>query len=352
MTLHNYVLDPVHVIVGLFLVFLSSIVVTECVRRYALKHSVIDEPNERSSHSVSTATGGGLSIGLSFLIAIVLLAVYSLLPVNLAVALGGGALLVSLTGWLDDHRNIATMWRVILYLLAAVWAVFWAGGLDSISLGIYELPLPYIGNVLAVLWISWLTNLYNFMDGTDGLAGVQATTTAFLSGILFWLSAQHGLALICFVLLAASSGFLVWNWPPAKIFMGDVGSCLLGFSFGTLALIGEKTGSVPALIWLIMLAVFVCDATLTLIRRIVLRERWYAAHKSHAYQRYVQMGASHKKLALSVLFINIGILWPLACVASLQKSLSIYMTLLAIIIVAAIWTVIQRRYIGSKISGE
>lgn len=344
-------LDAFYLIIGLTVIFLSSMAITALVRRYALKYSVMDEPNDRSSHSIPTPTGGGLSISLAFITGVILLAVWAMIPVNIAVALGGGGLLVSFIGWIDDHRNTAAIWRAIFYLIAAVWALFWIDGFNSIDLGVYDLHMPYIGNLLAVLGIAWLTNLYNFMDGTDGIAGIQAISTALLSGILFWMDTQQGIALICFILTAASAGFLVWNWPPAKIFMGDVGSCLIGFTFGVLALIGEKTGSVPILIWMIMLAIFICDATLTLLRRIAKGERWYSAHKSHAYQRFIQLGASHKKLALWVLSINIAMLWPLAFVAYVQNVFSIYMTLLAIIIVTAIWSVIQLQYIGSKITG-
>jgi Fuc2NAc and GlcNAc transferase len=345
-------LDATNVIIGVIIIFLSSILLTGIVRRFALKHAVMDEPNDRSSHSNPTPVGGGISISLCFLMGIILLAVCSIIPVNIAVALGGGGLLVSIVAWMDDYKNILPIWRGTFYLLAAVWALFWIDGFNSIDLGVYEIRNPYVLNLLAVLGITWMTNLFNFMDGTDGIAGVQASSTAFLSGVLFWISAQHGMAMLCFILMAASSGFLVWNWPPARIFMGDVGSCLIGFSFGTLALIGEKTDSVPILLWIIMLAVFICDATLTLFRRMLQKKSWYSAHKSHAYQRFVQLGASHKKLALWVLFTNVVILWPLALLAYNQKTLSIYMTLIAIILVTVTWLVIQSRFKDMKSTGN
>lgn len=333
-----------NLIISLAAACVFSVVVTGLVRGYALKHSVIDEPNERSSHSIPTPRGGGLSITLSVLVGVGLLALWGMIPEQFAVALGGGGVLVSVVGWIDDHRNLPAIWRAVIYSIAAVWALTWIGGLDSISIGFFYLNSRYLCNFLAILGIVWLTNLYNFMDGTDGIAATQATTAAVLSGMLFWLSAQPGLALICFVLASSCIGFLVWNWPPARIFMGDVGSCLIGFAFALLAIIGEKTESVPVLIWIILLSVFVCDATLTLMKRIVSGEQWYRAHRSHAYQRLVQLGLDHRRLALWLLLLNVVILWPFAYVAYYYKKLSLPLTLLAVMIMTVIWIIIQWRF--------
>ncbi len=146
------------------------------------------------------------------------------------------------------------------------------------------------------------------MDGTDGLGAIQAICAGIMGGILFRLQGEAGLAMVCFVLAAASAGFLILNWSPAKIFMGDVGSYLIGFAFGVLVLLGEQTASVPALVWSVLLAVFVWDATLTLVKRAVFGEPWYAAHRAHAYQRLGQLGISHRQVAIGFLLINVCLL--------------------------------------------
>jgi Fuc2NAc and GlcNAc transferase len=150
--------------------------------------------------------------------------------------------------------------------------------------------------------------------------------------------------LISAVIIASCCGFIFWNWPPAKIFMGDVGSCSLGFCFGILAVLSELTNSIPMTIWFILLAVFICDATFTLLMRIVRREKWYKAHKTHAYQRLVLCGMSHKKLVSLVSVINILILWPLAWLIYKDKTLTLPILSFVISLMFILWGMIQIHY--------
>ena len=126
--------------------------------------------------------------------------------------------------------------------------------------------------------------------------------------------------------------------------MGDVGSCLLGFTFGVLSIISEKGGEITFAIWLILLAVFIGDATLTLMMRLIKREKWYNAHRSHAYQRWVLMGASHKKIALSVSLINVVILWPMAYMAYIWSEYSYHIAFVSLFLISVLWGVIQVHY--------
>lgn len=344
--------------------FLTGLVGTAWLRRYALRRALIDVPNDRSSHTTPTPRGGGLSIALVILAAIFALGVSERLSGAVFLALLPAALVVAVIGWLEDHRPMPVILRGMGYLIAAVWFVWFVGGMGEISLGSVKIvsgsefsisphswleartgsnlspqggkevnegefvngphPDPLQGGegifvvpwiliaVLLVLGIAWLTNLYNFMDGTDGLAGLQAVLAGGGGGYLLWLQGTESLALLAWMTAAASLGFLIWNWHPARIFMGDVGSCLLGFMFGCLAVLGEEAGAVPALVWVILLGFFFWDATLTLLMRIGRGERWYHAHRSHAYQRLVQLGLSHGQLAWLFLAVNIAGLWPLA----------------------------------------
>ncbi len=338
------------VIVGLVISFIFSIIVTGLLQKYAINHSLIDIPNERSSHSIPTPRGGGLSIVIPFLLCIIMLLFFEQLDRNIALALGTGCFFVASVGWIDDHQHIPAMWRALLYAIAAVLAVFYLGEIDNFKSVFHHLSFGLGSSFLIVIWIVWMTNLYNFMDGTDALAAIQAICTGLLAGALLWLEGQYGLAMICLLISASSCGFLFWNWPPAKIFMGDVGSCPLGFCFGVLAVIGEIQGSVPFTVFFILLSIFICDTTLTLLLRIFANEKWYQAHKSHAYQRLVQLGISHKKLAIIILFVNVSILWPLAWVAYLKQDLAIYIASLAGLLMATLWGMIQIRYHNSIIS--
>lgn len=338
-------------IVG-FCMILTAISVyyfTGAIRNYSIRYSLIDTPNERSSHTVPTPRGGGVSITVAIILAAIILTIVGWIPIKIGVSILGGLSIVAIVGWLDDHKDIPALWRGVLYLIAAAWSVMLIGGMERIKFGVDVIDIGVMGSILAIIGTSWLTNLYNFMDGTDGIASVQAITTGVFGGILFWFNEQYGLSTLCFIIASSCCGFLIWNWPPAKIFMGDVGSCVIGFVFGVLAVIGEVTSSIPILTWFILLAIFIWDATLTLIKRVISGEKWYNPHRSHAYQRLTQLGLSHVRLAISILIINIIILWPLAYAAQFWENLSIYLTLFSFIVVFIIWGTVQFYYCKNKV---
>ena len=281
-------------------------ILTGAVRRYALAKSMLDVPNDRSSHAMPTARGGGLAIAVMTLGGIAILGAMAWISSSVAVALFGGGVVVAVTGWIDDRVGVAAGVRGLVHLGAAGWAVYWLSGLQTLQIGWMEVPLGFAGSLLAVLGIVWAINSYNFMDGIDGLAAVEGVSVGLFGGLLLLAGGEAGLAAVAFVVAAASGGFLPWNWAPAKIFMGDAGSGLLGFLFGTLAVASEKADAVPVLVWVLLLAVFVFDSTVTLARRVYRRERWYEAHKSHAYQRAVQAGRSHASTTVAVIGINVA----------------------------------------------
>ena len=293
------------VILGLILVVLSSYSLTALVRFYALKKNILDIPNERSSHSVVTPRGGGLAIAATFIFALLFMAVFEIVSVNVAVALVGGGLLIAAIGWIDDKNSVSPSLRLVVHFLAAIWALYWLGGFTRIDMGFTMIHLGWAGSVIAAVGIVWLINLYNFMDGIDGIAGTEAISVALGAGVLLFWGGSTGLAWVCLTLAMAVGGFLVWNWPPAKIFMGDVGSGFLGFTFAVLALWSENVGAMPFIIWLLLLGVFIIDSTITLIKRMSKGEKLYEAHRSHVYQLAVQAGYSHKQVTLTVLLINI-----------------------------------------------
>ena len=332
----------------LLLAFAVAVLLTGWLRRYALRQSLLDIPNDRSSHVRPTPRGGGLSITLVVLVAVLLLAVYGKLPVMLLLALLPAGVLIGMTGWLDDHFHLAITWRAASYLLAASWFAWISGGLPELSLGPGTWTTGILNLPLAVLALAWLTNLYNFMDGADALSGLQAVLAGTAGAVLFWLQGADSLASLAAVTAAAAAGFLVWNRPPARIFMGDVGSCFLGFIFGCLAILGEKIAQLPALLWLLLLGFFIWDATCTLLMRILRRETWYVAHRCHAYQRLLQLGWSHGRVALAFLLYNLLILWPLTAWAYCYPGYLLAAVSAGMVITVFTWGMVQLQYSRHK----
>jgi Fuc2NAc and GlcNAc transferase len=289
----------------------ASWVLTGLFRRYALAKSLIDVSNERRSHSRPTPRGGGIAIVLTFLLGLVLLWDMSLVEDKLFVALTGAGLLVAIIGFIDDHGHIAIRWRLLAHFSAAGWLLFWIGGLPPLSLFGASFDLGWAGHLLASVALVWLLNLYNFMDGIDGIAGIEAVSIALVSASLMALVVEHqGMASLHMLMLASVAGFLVWNFPLAKIFMGDGGSGFLGLMLGALALYSAHIA--PEMFWvlLISLGIFIVDATYTLIRRLLRGDKVYEAHRSHAYQYASRKYGSHRLIALSVLVINLFWLAP------------------------------------------
>ncbi len=323
--------------------FVGAWLITSRVRNYALAHALLDIPNDRSSHALPTPRGGGIAIVVASIVSFVVLGSMGLLPWRTVAALVGGGVLIAAVGWVDDRRGLPALTRLLTHGVAATWSVAWVGGLSSLQVGSVTVPLALAGPPLAVLGVIWVTNLYNFMDGIDGLAGMQAVTAGVVGGGLLVAGGATGLGVSALVIAASSAGFLVLNWPPARIFMGDVGSGFLGYSFATVALASEGTRALPLLAWVLLIAMFVFDATITLARRARAGEKVMAAHRSHAYQRAVRSGWSHRQVSLGVLGLN-TVLSLLAIVAWSRPRLMPVMLVVAIVMLSAVYVGIGRRY--------
>ncbi|MBV2133630.1 glycosyltransferase family 4 protein [Pseudomonas sp. MAP12] len=292
-----------------------SLLLTGGLRHYALARSLMDIPNARSSHSVPTPRGGGVAIVLSFLLALPLLAAAGLADWSLVWALLGAGAGIAVIGFLDDHRHIAARWRLLGHFGGAVWALFWLGGLPSLQLFGHLLDLGWLGHVLAAVYLVWVLNLYNFMDGIDGIASIEAVCVCLGGALLLVLPGLEGTGHATWVLLllaGAVCGFLFWNFPPAQIFMGDAGSGFLGITLGILSL--QAAWTAPQLLWswVILLGVFIVDATYTLLHRMLRGEKVYEAHRSHAYQHAARQLGGHLPVTLVVAAINLCWLLPMA----------------------------------------
>ncbi|NOY71743.1 MAG: glycosyltransferase family 4 protein [Gammaproteobacteria bacterium] len=291
----------------------TSWLLTGLLRRYALTRSLLDVPNNRSSHSVPTPRGGGLSIVLTFLVGLLLFWFLELLDTAVFIGLSGAGVAVAAIGFIDDHGHVAARWRLLGHFSAAGWLVFWLGGMPPLELYGFGLDLSWPGDVLLVIALVWLLNLYNFMDGIDGIAGVEAASSAFIAALLFLFVLDGEMMFrLNLLMVAAVTGFLAWNFPPAKIFMGDAGSGFVGLMLGALALYSAHLVPVMLWAWLILLGVFIVDATFTLLRRLLRGDKVYQAHCSHAYQSAARKYGGHRAVTLSVLAINLFWLAPWA----------------------------------------
>jgi Fuc2NAc and GlcNAc transferase len=298
------------------LYFASSAGLTVVAEHYARIHGVLDVPNGRSSHLVPTPRGGGVAIVLSGLLALVLCAAFGSVPGNVLFSLSGG-LLVAAVGFWDDHRGLSPAIRLGAHLGASAWAVILLGGLPTLDLGFAVLHWKLLGGVLAVTGLVAAINVTNFMDGIDGLAGSELGFVCFAGGGLLMLEGQMGLASLCWAVSAACAGFLLFNWHPARIFMGDVGSGFLGFTAATLMLVHAARRPSALWPWLILFGAFAVDATVTLLRRAWGGARLHEAHCTHAYQHAARR-FGHRATTLAVLAINLLWLAPLAWVGWAQ----------------------------------
>jgi Fuc2NAc and GlcNAc transferase len=292
---------------------------TWVIRRYAIAKSILDIPNHRSSHVLPTPRGGGVAFIICFLLAIPALAYLGFVISKAGIAIIAAGLVVAALGFWDDRVHIPALYRLLGHLSACMMTIYLLNEMPPLSLLGWNIPPGSILNFLAVIYLTWLLNLYNFMDGIDGLAAIE-TITVCLGGALLYLIVGESLYIGLPLLLAAAVvGFLGWNFPPAKIFMGDAGSGFLGLVLGILTI--QAAGVQQQLFWgwLILLGVFIVDATMTLFTRLVQGHKIYEAHRNHAYQHAAQDFGSHLSVTMAVLVINIFWLLPMAMLVAWGK---------------------------------
>jgi UDP-N-acetylmuramyl pentapeptide phosphotransferase/UDP-N-acetylglucosamine-1-phosphate transferase len=276
---------------------------TWLARRYALRRQLLDQPGERRSHSVATPRGGGVAIVIVMLLSMGWLAAVWPAQWVLLGCLAAGLVLVAGIGWMDDHRAMSPWPRLLVHVVASA----------LLGWGIYRATGSFVFSVQAFVTAMLLTNIWNFMDGIDGLAASQAAIVALALGLALggaWLLLAMGL-------VAAAAGFLPFNFPRARIFLGDVGSGALGFLLaGLLSVAMIHTPSVWPLLWL-PLAAFLVDALFTLAMRILRREKWWAPHVQHTYQRWASRDGGHVKVTFAyagfslvgLLLMQLGLVW-------------------------------------------
>jgi UDP-N-acetylmuramyl pentapeptide phosphotransferase/UDP-N-acetylglucosamine-1-phosphate transferase len=321
---------------GIFLaVFLLSLGGTRWVLGYLKQRAILDHPNERSSHTIPTPRGGGLAVSTVLIAAWAVLALTGFGNLPQILILCTAAFGLAVQSWRDDLRPLPASLRLIGQTVAvgvalmsnpngaAYFGGFLPSWLDTVAAGI--------------VWI-WFLNLFNFMDGIDGITATE--TVAICCGVmLITAGTATGLFPYALVTAAAALGFLWWNWPPARIFLGDVGSIPLGFFLGWILLSLAQEGYGAAV--LILPAYYNVDATLTLGRRALRGEQVWQAHKQHAYQRAVQRGWSHQAVVLAIMLTNLALV-GLAVFATLNPSFTMQALTGAGVVVAGIIIVLQK----------
>jgi UDP-N-acetylmuramyl pentapeptide phosphotransferase/UDP-N-acetylglucosamine-1-phosphate transferase len=280
------------------LAFFSAALLARSLCRPGSKLYILDHPNRRSLHESPTPRGGGLAIFVAIVICGTIAAVLYGTSSDL-LWLGIAALMIAGVSFLDDWLTIHLGYRIVVHFFAAYVIVRRELSLESFSLPgmVWSFPEP-VTIVISLLFIVWMINLYNFMDGMDGLAAGMAVLGFGSFALLGWLAGDTRFMALNLIVAAAAGGFLVFNFPPAKIFMGDLGSSLLGFLAAAFALWAQRDDLFPLWVGVLIFSPLIVDATITLLRRILKREKFWQAHKTHYYQRLVQLGWGHKRTVL------------------------------------------------------
>jgi Fuc2NAc and GlcNAc transferase len=289
---------------------LATIGGTLVYRSFAIHRGIVARPNFRSLHQRPVPRGGGIVFSLVCLAAVIGLSFTHTVDPRLMRALVAGGAVATIFGFVDDAMHVGAAVKLCVQMALAGWVLVCFGGQPLV-----ELPLMPQWLDVAVSWVGlvWLMNLYNFIDGIDGLAAMGAVSMSVTSIlVLFLVGADRSFVLLLAALALCSFGFLIFNWPPASIFMGDSGSQFLGFYFGTLMAGTMLRGDLGFWSWLVIFGYFAGDTTTTTLVRVFVADKWYGEHRSHAYQNLARIWGSHVKVVKGVLLYHLLWLLPLA----------------------------------------
>jgi len=300
----------------LVIVFLLSFALTKLTKLYAIKRGVVDVPNHRSAHVIPTPRGGGVGFVLSILLVLPFVEHAGFLTPNGSTALVSAGVFIASLGFLDDHNHVSSLIRLGAHFLAGALAILWVGGMPELSIFGVVLHKSLLLDLLGLVYLVWLTNLYNFMDGINGLASVEAFSVCLGITAIYSDLSEPGLMIIPMVLSAGVLGFLCWNFPKAKIFMGDAGSGFIGFIFAVLSIQASLVNPLFFWSWVILLGVFITDATQTLLFRAFRLEKIYQAHDMHGFRHAYERFGRAEPVTIGVLFINVLWLFPMAWMVS------------------------------------
>jgi Fuc2NAc and GlcNAc transferase len=316
---------------------LMTLLLTPALRRYLIAREILDHPDCRRSHSQPTPRGGGLGIAAGLIFGLLLVAGQHAFAL---VSLGFVIVLCTL-GWLDDRFDLAARWRFLAQVLIASGMLAWQGGVEAIEVAGHLIHQPWLWTALALPALVWLINLHNFMDGSDGLAAMQGTWSGLLLGLLFLSAGQGVQALVALTLAASCLGFFCWNRPPAFLFMGDAGSVLIGGMVAWLVLAGITSESISVWLSFMICAVFVVDATATLLSRVAKGQQWYTPHRLHAYQRLISMAWTHGQVLAFYGLLNAVVVFPAVVAGWIFPEQQLWLAIVVAGVLGLVWWRIQ-----------
>lgn len=314
---------------------------------YARRRAMLDVPGRRRSHVTPTPRGGGIGVVIVATAASAWLVASGVLPIAAGAAFALGLLAVGAIGWLDDHRPLPASLRLLVHFAAAsafVCGIF-GGWVD-------DTPLAWLMGAIAVFCLTSAVNVWNFMDGIDGMVATQSAWVATAAMLALGLAGEWGWGSLAAVLAAATLGFLPFNFPRARVFLGDVGSGGLGFACGALLVAAVVLGAVSEWSALLVASALWLDSALTLGYRMMHRRHWYTAHREHLYQWLVRSGLSHAQVTGLYLVWNLLVVMPLLWLAQARPAFAPFALLVAVAIGAFVWlgakrTMIERIKRGS-----
>jgi len=309
--------------------FCITVLLTWGLIRVSISRHWFDRPVDRSAHKRPMPSGGGIAMTVVFLVTLLFYNGRGMVDAT-TLMLFAGCLPLALVGYIDDLRGLSIRWRLAAQLASALWVIYWVGDLPAIQFGGLRLENSPLINLLAVVSFVWLLNLFNFMDGIDGLAASEAVIVMLVSCLLATLGGETRELPVASLAIAVTLGFLFWNWPPAKIFMGDAGSNFLAYLIGALALTGIANGGSTPWVWLLLLGVFVVDSTYTLAYRLIDRQTWYQGHSNHGYQHAARRAGSHRRVTVGVITITLLWLAPLGGVATVKPEAGFYLAVIGL----------------------
>ena len=316
------------------LTVLLSWALTGLATWYASRAGLLDHPGDRHSHQHVTPRGGGAGPVAALVVVTALIAPASV-PTWWLSCVAPGFVILAVTGWWDDHRSLSVRSRFIVQLAVTLYLLLCVAGSDRIG--------GLMATVVAGLFVIWMTNLYNFMDGSNGMAGFQGVFAGCVLAGLFWQAGENQPALLGLLVAAACAGFLPWNLGRASVFMGDVGSLALGFAIAALLTYGVAAGAFTLPVGLLVMLLFLTDATLTLLARVMKGERWYNAHRQPLYQRLIARGWPHGRVALLYQGINLALVLPGVLVAVHYPALAWPVAASLALIFSVGWYVLTRK---------
>lgn len=324
--------------------FVITLVLVRRAIGYAHQRGMLDQPGQRRSHSIPTPRGGGIGMVIALLLCLpgALLSLPAAWPASVVIGVDMAFAIVAVVGWWDDHRSLPVLPRFGAQLLAVM--VF-SLTLLATGLSLWWLPLLLAAG-------AWSINLHNFMDGIDGLLAQQTIFVAVGLALMSWSLAQMALAAGAATMAASALGFWIYNRPPARIFMGDVGSGSVGLLIFAFSAILWRLDH--ALIWpiLILSSVFLLDATMTLVMRMVKGRRWYSAHREHLYQWMTRRAGTHGRTDASYMAWNLLLAGPLTWLAFSHLNAALPITIVFYICAAALWLVLKRRCLQRNLSKD